>query len=278
MPYRQRISGSGEKVAPRRRHEAIGPVDAQQNVQPLRDVEALFGNADRRLEQLRPRQLAVPLVHVLEQANEARHADAESRQHRLVERHRLAFDEKAVGMRRGRRRLATVIDLQLRIRLVPVEDESAAADAARLRLDEVEDELCRDRRIDGRAAGAQHLAPRFGSESVGGRHHVALGRRQLVRLRPRRSLGLAARVEQLRIGGNGERQQQDVAQRDGANLRGSMGTGRDGELFTNFRHHAAEHNGCWKGTPHGKPQSVRLAAGRGAARLRAAGCRASSAA
>src|SRR4029079_11899576 len=30
------------------------------------------------------------------------------------------------------------------------------------------------------------------------------------------------------------------------NLRGSMGTGRGGELFTNFRHHAAEHNGRWK--------------------------------
>jgi len=25
-----------------------------------------------------------------------------------------------------------------------------------------------------------------------------------------------------------------------------MGTGRGGELFTNFRHHAAEHNGRWK--------------------------------
>jgi hypothetical protein len=59
--------------------------------------------------------------------------------------------------------------------------ESAPADAGTLRLDQSEDGLCRNSRIDRAAAGAQNFAPCGRGEWVGGRDHVLAW--QLVRAR-----------------------------------------------------------------------------------------------
>ena len=246
----ERAAAIGEEVAPRRRHEARRAIETQQKVQALRYLEAVVGDADRRLEQLRPRQLAVLLVHVLQQPHEARDADAEPRQNSVVEGHRLAVDEKAVGARRRRRRFAAVVDLQLGLCLVPIENEGAATEPARLRLDEVEHELRGDRRVDGRAAGAQHLAAGFGGEGVGGRHHVTLAPSPARACPTRSRLPAALRGSSSCAWAGPSDTKANKRPATHAALcsfgRGGMGTGRCGQLFTNFRHHGTEHNGRWK--------------------------------
>ncbi len=78
VPDGQRAAAVGEEIAPRRRHEARRAIETQQEVQALRNLEAVVGDADGRLEQLGPRQLAVLLVYVLQQPHEAGNADAEA--------------------------------------------------------------------------------------------------------------------------------------------------------------------------------------------------------
>jgi hypothetical protein len=54
--------------------------------------------------------------------------------------------------------------------------ERPAPDAGTLRLDQIEHELDRDRRIDRAAAGAKNLATGAGRERIGGGDHMALRR------------------------------------------------------------------------------------------------------
>ena len=106
--------------------------------------------------------------------------------HSVGKRHWPAIDEEAVGLGRCWRGLTPIIGLELLACRVPIEDESAAADARGLRLDQIEHELGGDRRIDRRAARAQHFAPGFGGVGVGGGHHVPVGAGQHPRIRLRR--------------------------------------------------------------------------------------------
>ena len=55
---------------------------------------------------------------------------------------------------------------------VPEDHEGAAADAGTLRLDEVEDELNGDRRVDGAAAGGEDLPAGLGGQGIGRGDHV----------------------------------------------------------------------------------------------------------
>ena len=73
--------------------------------------------------------------------------------------------EKQPFIGRRRRRLAAVPGLDGLA--IPEHHEGAATDAAGLRLDQPQHHLRRDRRIERRAAGAQHLHPCFGCERVG---------------------------------------------------------------------------------------------------------------
>ncbi len=58
--------------------------------EPRRNRKAVFGQRDRRREELRPRQLAVFLVCELQHPQHAGHADREPADHRVVELQRLA--------------------------------------------------------------------------------------------------------------------------------------------------------------------------------------------
>jgi hypothetical protein len=141
----------------------------QLRMQPRADREALFREADRRLEHLRPRQLAVALVRQLEHAHRPGYADGAPAHHRLVERHRFAIglqEELLVG--RGRRGLAAVEGVD--VLAIPMQQERATADAARLRLDQREHHLHRDRRIDCRAARVQRAVTGLGGQRVGCSH------------------------------------------------------------------------------------------------------------
>lgn len=68
--------------------------------------------------------------------------------------------------------------------------EGAAANAARLRLDQRQHHLHRNGRVDGRAARLEHLVARVGGQRVGRGHGKLLGGPTLVFGGARRALGL----------------------------------------------------------------------------------------
>jgi hypothetical protein len=149
----------------------------EQAVEARRDRKALLGQLDRRREDLGPGQLAPALMSFFEQPDRAGHADRAATDHGVDEFHRLAIGaEESLGLGRLRRGLAPVERGQTAAGLVPIDEEGAAADAGALRLDQVEHELDRDRRIGCAAAGAQDLPAGRGGERVGGSGHVALRR------------------------------------------------------------------------------------------------------
>ncbi|MNL19096.1 hypothetical protein D3C87_1402780 [compost metagenome] len=92
----------------------------------------------------------------------------------LSERHRLSvgLQEKLLGGA-GRCCFTTVVGTHFFT--VPQHNQRATADARRLRFDQRQHGLHRNRRIDGRAAATQHLAPGFGCQRVGGCGHVFCG-------------------------------------------------------------------------------------------------------
>ena len=114
----------------------------------------------------------------------AGYADAQAGMHRALERHRLAVADEAVGRCRGRRGFAAIVGGDLPAPCIPVQQEPAAAEAGGLRLDQVEDQLHGNGRVDRAAAGLQYLDAGVDGEWIGRRHHVAA--RPLQRL-----LGLA---------------------------------------------------------------------------------------
>jgi hypothetical protein len=148
--------------------------------------EAALGQRDGGLHEARPGQAAMRAMRRLEHRHRPRHADRAAPHRRLVEAHRRAV--RAQEQRRrggGRRGLAPVPGVQGARLAVPEQQQRAAADAARLRLDEGEHHLHRDRRIHGVAALAQHGAPGLGGERMRGGDHVAPGEDRL-RARDRR--------------------------------------------------------------------------------------------
>ena len=80
---------------------------------------------------------------------------------------------------------------------IGIDHVAAAADPGALRLDDIQREQRRDRGIDRRSAGAEHLGSRFGSARIGGADHsLGSGRGRLD--------GTGATAEQRQRGGNGQ--------------------------------------------------------------------------
>ena len=114
------------------------------------------------------------LVGELEHRDHAGNPDRAAADDRVPEMQRLAarIEEQGLGRRR-RRGLAAVIGTDLAPRGVVVEQEGAAADARRLRLDDVEHHLYGDRSVGGAAARAQDAEAGPRRMRVGRGHHVA---------------------------------------------------------------------------------------------------------
>ncbi len=76
---------------------------------------------------------------------------------------------------RGRRRgFPTVINHCLATLAIMDQHEGPAAKPGALRLDQAEDGMNRDRRIDGMSALAQHVEPGLNSARVSSRHHATM--------------------------------------------------------------------------------------------------------
>jgi hypothetical protein len=143
-------------------------------MQARRNREALLGEFDRRLKQRGPRQPTVLLV---------RHSSARNTPGVPTERPPICACGNGIGLPSacrnsffggaGRCGFATVVGAHLFA--VPQHDHRAAADPGRLRLDQGQHRLHGNRRVDGRTALAQHLAPGLGGQRVGGCGHVLTG-------------------------------------------------------------------------------------------------------
>ena len=129
--------------------------------QPRADVEAVVGQRHGRGEEVAPRGLAVLLVDVHQHPQDARHADG------AAGRPGVGLGLGAVGVGdpaqvvlggRGGSDLPAVVGLHGVGLGVVVEQEPAAADPGRLRLDQPQHRLCGDQRV-GRGA-AVLAAPR----------------------------------------------------------------------------------------------------------------------
>ncbi len=99
---------------------------AEQEIEPVRDCEAFMSEADSRREQVRPGQLAVRLVRVFQQADEAWRADAETGVDGRLEADGAAFLEKPIRARGRGGGLTAVVDCERLCSRVPVQQEGAA--------------------------------------------------------------------------------------------------------------------------------------------------------
>jgi hypothetical protein len=145
----------------------------EQGVQPRADRKALLGQLNRRLEQPRPRQLAVLTVRQRQHGHGAGHAHRAPAHHRLHERNGFAVGAKEQRLI-GRRRRGFAAVESLHPLAVVVQQKGTATDAAGLRLYQREYHLHRHRRVHRAAAGAQYLHARFGRQRVGRGHRLAL--------------------------------------------------------------------------------------------------------
>ena len=115
-------------------------------MQPRRDRKSLVGKLQCWLEKLRPRQSAMFFVRQFEHAQEAGRADTLAAEHDFAECARCAVGfQKPFGRCCCRRCLAPVVALQLPRLLIPVQQEAAAAEPGRLRLDDKPDRVSRVR-------------------------------------------------------------------------------------------------------------------------------------
>ena len=136
--------------------QALG-VSIQQPCQPRAHLEPVARQPNRGLEQIGPEELAVSGMERLHQAHETRHSDGTPRCHRRAKGKRLAVLHEHVGRGAGRRGLARVPGGEP-LRAVH-QREGAAADAARLGLDHVQDRKRRTRGIRRRPAGRHDSVP-----------------------------------------------------------------------------------------------------------------------
>ena len=199
---RERPTVRIEEIIARTRlpHRSFGD---QQPMQPRGHRETRFRERDRRLEQARPRQLAVAFVRSLEQRDNTRDTDRSPADDRVAEFHRLAVGvEESLRPCRRRRGLAPVVGKQPVVARIVNQHERAAADARRLRLDQREHELHRNRRVDRAAAGGEHAIAGVDRERIRRGHHEAPARHRGLLVSPGRALGRG--IERVRAGG-GER-------------------------------------------------------------------------
>ncbi len=151
-------------------------------MKPGRHRKAGFRQVDGRVQQFGPVELAVFGVHGLQQARHARRADRAAADDRLEEAERLALRrQEQVGRGRSRRRFAAVEGGDRAGRRVVPDEERAAAQPGRLRLDQAEHGLHGDQRVGGVAAGAQHVQAGLGGDRIGGDDHMSPGRDGLLR-------------------------------------------------------------------------------------------------
>jgi hypothetical protein len=151
--------------------QRLGQAFAQQRRQAQADRKALLGQPDRRLEQPAPRQLAVQAMRQRQGAQRPRRAHRAPADDCLDERQFLAVAKKQLRSCRRRRGFAAVDGVHLVA--VVVHQEQAAAEARRLRLDQRQHHLYRNRRVDGAAASREDLVARVGGERVRRGHHEA---------------------------------------------------------------------------------------------------------
>ena len=201
-------------------------VVGQQGVEPRADLEAALGQLDGGLEQLRPCQLAMLAVCQLQHAHRARNAHRAAAHDGVVEGQGLAVraDEELVGDGSGCC-FAPVIGFHAGTR--SMQQEGAAANAARLRLDQRQHHLHRNGRVDGRAARLEHLVARVGGQRVGRGHGKLFSGPARFFGGARRALGLAGHgVGQRRCGvATGQ-------QRGGGDQRNAKGGGLGHPVFS----------------------------------------------
>ncbi len=163
--------GGGLRVAP----EVVGRTGDCFRHAPA-DAKAVVGEPDGRVEQRRPTLVAVVLLHQLQHAHRTRRADRAAAGAR-VGQHRagcgaVAHVAQIVFGGGGRRGFTPVVRLHLPCLRVVVHQESPAADARGLGLDQAQHHLHRHGRIGCAAAVLQHIAACFGGERVRRHHHV----------------------------------------------------------------------------------------------------------
>ena len=179
-----RIGPARARLSPRRGDEAG---------QARADLEAVARQSFGVAEQGAPRQPTVRRLGHGQHGHRPRRPGRPSAQHRVAEVQRLAVLEEQLGRRRRRRGLAAVIAGDLAAAGVEHHHEGAAAEPRGLRLHQPQHRLHRHRRIDRRAAVAQHLQSRLDRQRIGGGHEGPArergldGRRGRRRLRPRRA-------------------------------------------------------------------------------------------
>jgi len=148
------------------------------------DGKTVARQLDRGREQFRPGQASVFLVRHLEHGDDAGHADGKAaRDHLAFGTHLSVGVEEHLGRGRRGRRFAAVETRDLVCRGIIENQERAAPEAGGFRFDQSEHHLRGDRRIDGRAAGAEHVEACVCRIRIGGGHHVMFGNRFGIRLR-----------------------------------------------------------------------------------------------
>jgi len=168
--WRAALAGGEEQPARLRVLRQIGGGLRNRIRQPGRHGEALFGERDRRGEQRRPRQFAVPVVRSREQGHRARHADRQPADGDVVTLRRRAGVGEEHPLVGGRgRRLAAIEGVDLAAAGVVGEHEAAAAEAGRLRLHKTQHELRGDGGVGRRSALLQDVER--GLRGVGVRRH-----------------------------------------------------------------------------------------------------------
>ena len=166
------------------------------------DFKTAFSQRDGRYKQLRPRQLAVLLVCRFQHFHDARHADGTATHHTVIKRHRLAISaDKQVFIYPGRCSFAAVKSLNLAAGCM--QHESTAANAAGLRLNERQHHLHSHRRVNGRAACAQHLQASVGGQWIGSSNCKFCSRPARLGSKAPRSLRLRRRCVHKRCRGGG---------------------------------------------------------------------------
>ncbi len=136
--------------------------------------KALLGQFDRWLKQLRPRQATVLSMRQLQRPQYPGRTDRAPADLRLRKGHRftVSLQEQLLGGP-GRRRFAAVIGAHLLA--IPQHNHRPATDPGRLRLNQRQHRLHRNRRINRRTTLTQHLPPGFGREWIGSSGHVFIG-------------------------------------------------------------------------------------------------------
>jgi hypothetical protein len=120
---------------PRDRVGAQRRLSGEKPSQTRRNTEALFGNADRGVEQPGPGQAAMAAMGGLQQARQAGHADRAAADDRSHEPQGPPIRlQEQVRRRGGRRGFAPVERRQRTACLVPVQQKRTAAEAGALRL------------------------------------------------------------------------------------------------------------------------------------------------